>query len=645
MTKTNTDNIKKNSQNEQTDLSNPNQLNKSFANIDLDDYLQNIKDNLFVSHIHKTALVFDKRSISYQEMGVNVAKIIHSFKQQRLDTNSVVAICLRKSPEHIYTTLACALTGIIWLPIDMDSPPARLDYLLSNSQVDIAVSNSPLSQLPSLNIQDILKSDAVNESEINALIATIDTHITYPLDRTPAYYLYTSGSTGTPKCVVLNNQSTANVLRQTIKRWHIDSNDVFIAVTPFHHDMSVFDIFAPLSVGATLVVPTFEQQKDAVKWARLVATNHVTLWCSVPAIVDMLFTVGQTEQLKSLRLIAQGGDYIKPALIAQIRKQLPNTRLFSLGGPTETTIWSIWHEIMEDDQEIIPYGKPLDHNEYFILDESMNPCAVAKVGKMYMSGINLSNGYLYDGKLHHQDFVTIKTAENDSKLSFQMSDLGYFREDGSIIFSGRTEGYLKIKGVRIAASEVENALCKHPTIQNAVVVSCTHPTTETNELVAIYTLTPDYEKEPLNLAQLRDYLKAYLPSSHIPSKCLSVDKIPLTANGKVDRKGLLKTAQETLYKKASKTKSIIEPTASVVSTQVMDTVLALFNAQIPQEQAETLSLSAQTEILSLNLKPKQFMHITTQLSQQLGISIDFYTLISCQTIQSVTEKVQQLLEA
>lgn len=645
MTKTNTDKIKKNNQCKQTDSNNPDQLNKSFADIDLDDYLKNIKDNLFSNNTHKTALVFDTHSISYQEMGVNVAKIIHAFKQQGLGTNSVVAICLRKSPEHIYTTLACALTGIIWLPIDMDSPPARLDYLLSNSQADIAVSQSPLSQLPSLNIQDILKGDASNEPEINALIATIDTHIYYSLARTPAYYLYTSGSTGTPKCVVLNNQSTANVLQQTIKRWHIDSNDVCIAVTPFHHDMSVFDIFAPLSVGAMLVLPTFEQQKDAVQWARLVATNHVTLWCSVPAIVDMLFTVRQTEHLTSLRLIAQGGDYIKPALIAEIRKQLPNTRLFSLGGPTETTIWSIWHDITEDDQEIIPYGKPLDHNEYYILDETMNPCAVGKIGKMYMSGINLSNGYLREGELYHQDFATIKIAENDTKLAFQMSDLGYFREDGSIIFAGREEGYLKIKGVRIAASEIENALSKHPTIHSAVVVSCTHPTTETNELVAIYTLTPNSAKEPLNLAQLRDYLTAYLPSSHIPSKCLLVDDIPLTANGKVDRKGLLKTAQETLYKKVSKTKPTIEPAAPIVSTEVMDAVLALFNGQIPEDQAGTFSLSAQTEILSLNFKPKQFMRIATQLSQQFGISIDFYTLISCQTIQSITEKVQQLLEA
>ena len=105
------------------------------------------------------------------------------------------------------------------------------------------------------------------------------------------------------------------------------------------------------------------------------------------------------EQLQSLRLIAQGGDYIKPSLIAKLRQQLPNARLFSLGGPTETTIWSIWHEINKQDQEIIPYGKALENNRYFILDENLKPCQMGEVGTMYMTGLNLSNGYLLDGKL------------------------------------------------------------------------------------------------------------------------------------------------------------------------------------------------------------------------------------------------------
>ncbi|MEW4937405.1 acinetobactin non-ribosomal peptide synthetase subunit BasA, partial [Acinetobacter baumannii] len=366
-------------------------------------------ENIFEQNTNRAALIFENRSISYAEVGTQVAKVMYALKMQDLATGSVVAICLRKSPEHIYTALACALTGIIWLPVDMDSPPSRLNYLLTNSRADVVVSDSFIAGVQTLNINEILSATTKYKPSFNAEI-----------NRRPAYYLYTSGSTGTPKCVVLNNQATENTLQQTISEWKITADDVIMAVTPFHHDMSVFDVFASMAVGATLVVPSFEQSKNAVVWADLVDRYKVTIWSSVPAIVDMLFSVAQKEQLQSLRLIAQGGDYIKPSLIAKLRQQLPNARLFSLGGPTETTIWSIWHEINEQDQEIIPYGKALENNRYFILDENLKPCQMGEVGTMYMAGLNLSNGYLLDGEINYKDFVDIQVSENETQTAFRM---------------------------------------------------------------------------------------------------------------------------------------------------------------------------------------------------------------------------------
>lgn len=222
---------------------------------------------------------------------------------------------------------------------------------------------------------------------------------------------------------------------------------------------------------------------------------------------------------------------------------MPNIRLFSLGGPTETTIWSIWHEINEQDQEIIPYGKALENNRYYILDEYLKPCQMGEVGTMYMAGLNLSNGYLLDGEIYYKDFVEIQVSENETQTAFRMSDQGYFREDGNIIFAGREEGYLKIKGVRISAAEVENALTKNPYIHNCVVVSCVHPTTETQELVAVYTLENKYKTTRLNSPELKNFLKVHLPSSHIPSKYLGIETIPLTRNGKIDRKAVQEIAQ------------------------------------------------------------------------------------------------------
>ncbi|MDC5601439.1 acinetobactin non-ribosomal peptide synthetase subunit BasA [Acinetobacter baumannii] len=600
-------------------------------NNNIENFLKQIYENIFEQNSNRTALIFEGRSISYAEVGTQVAKVMYALKMQDLATGSVVAICLRKSPEHIYTVLACALTGIIWLPVDMDSPPSRLNYFLTNSRADVVVSDSSIAGVQNLNINEILSTTTEYKPSFNAEI-----------NRLPAYYLYTSGSTGTPKCVVLNNQATENTLQQTISEWKITADDVIMAVTPFHHDMSVFDVFASMAVGATLVVPSFEQSKNAVVWADLVDRCKVTIWSSVPAIVDMLFSVAQKEQLQSLRLIAQGGDYIKPSLIAKLRQQLPNARLFSLGGPTETTIWSIWHEINEQDQEIIPYGKALENNRYFILDENLKPCQMGEVGTMYMAGLNLSNGYLLDGEINYKDFVDIQVSENETQTAFRMSDQGYFREDGNIIFAGREEGYLKIKGVRISAAEVENALTKNPYIHNCVVVSCVHPTTETQELVAVYTLENKYKTTRLNSPELKNFLKIHLPSSHIPSKYLAIETIPLTRNGKIDRKAVQEIAQGKIY--VSSALSANSSKASPAVAEVGDSVLSVFRECIADSQAEKMDIFYRSEILDIGIRPKQLMSIAQKLSQKLNTQIDFYTLVSCKTIQDVVNKVEQQIK-
>ncbi|WP_109850610.1 acinetobactin non-ribosomal peptide synthetase subunit BasA [Acinetobacter baumannii] len=600
-------------------------------NNNVENFLKRIYENIFEQNSNRTALIFEGRSISYAEVGTQVAKVMYALKMQDLATGSVVAICLRKSPEHIYTALACALTGFIWLPVDMDSPPSRLNYLLTNSRADVVVSDSSIAGVQTLNINEILSATTEYEPSFNAEI-----------NRLPAYYLYTSGSTGTPKCVVLNNQATENTLQQTISEWKITADDVIMAVTPFHHDMSVFDVFASMAVGATLVVPSFEQSKNAVVWADLVDRCKVTIWSSVPAIVDMLFSVAQKEQLQSLRLIAQGGDYIKPSLIAKLRQQLPNARLFSLGGPTETTIWSIWHEINVQDQEIIPYGKALENNRYFILDENLKPCQMGEVGTMYMTGLNLSNGYLLDGEIYCKDFVEIQVSENETQTAFRMSDQGYFREDGNIIFAGREEGYLKIKGVRISAAEVENALTKNPYIHNCVVISCVHPTTETQELVAVYTLENKYKTTRLNSPELKNFLKIHLPSSHIPSKYLAVETIPLTRNGKIDRKAVQEIAQGKIYVSSTLSANSSKTQSSIA--EVGDSVLSVFRECISDSQAEKMDIFYRSEILDIGIRPKQLMSIAQKLSQKLNTQIDFYTLVSCKTIQDVVNKVEQQIK-
>lgn len=558
-------------------------------------------------------------------MGENVAKVRVALTQAGVTEKQVVAICLKKSPEHIYAMLACALSNIIWLPVDMDSPQARRDYILKNSRVDLVISDAPVEGMAYVDIHAALQ----------APICPAQTW-QYQHDSSPAYYLYTSGSTGTPKCVVLNNRATSNILQQSILDWNIQHNDIHLAATPFHHDMSLFDILVPLSVGGTLVIPTIEQAKSAVAWAQLIDQYKVSIWCTVPAMADMLLTAAEPRQLKSLRLINQGGDYVKPSVVQKFRQILPHTRLISIGGPTETTILSIWHEITPQDRDVIPYGKALKHNEYHLLNLHGEFCPVGVIGQMYMTGVNLSNGYLLDGQILQKDFVLLTLPNGEQKRAFRMSDKGYFRADGSIIFAGRDEGYLKVRGVRIAASEVENALLKYAEITDCVVMTCINPVFEGNELVAIYT-TAHPQTGDLNPAALRQFLQSFVPNSHIPSRWLYLSGFPITRNGKIDRKALQKLAQETLYQ----TYVPISPAEPMQSPQpqLEQEILQLLRQSLPAQQSSA-DLFMETEILAVGMTPSYLNRLAKHCAQQFNTPIDFYMLAKCKTVQEMVDNIK-----
>lgn len=643
-----------------------------YAHVEVVDYLANIQRNLFEQIPNKTALIYAGQAISYAELGVNVTKVRRALDLAQIRQHQVVAICLRKSPEHIYAVLACALSGIIWLPVDMDSPSLRQQYILSNSHADLAISTAPVEGLLTLNIDEILKDSAHGQLHSGSAESAFESEIIWQHrhDASPAYYLYTSGSTGTPKCVVLNNRATAHVLQETIDFWCINQNDIHLAATPFHHDMSIFDLMAPLSVGGSLVVPTLKEAKSAVAWADLIECYQVSIWCTVPAMADMLLTSADPKQLQSIRLINQGGDYVKPSVVQKLREILPNTRLISIGGPTETTIWSIWHEINPKDVDVIPYGKEMVHNRYYILNPWGEFCPPGVVGQLYMSGINLANGYLLDGKITQKDFVLLTLPNGEVHRVFRMSDKGYLRDDGNIIFAGRDEGYLKVRGVRIAASEVENALLKNPRISDCVVTTCTNPVYEGNELVAIYTTKnihgQDADFNAMHPSELRQFLQEYVPNSHIPSRWVPLAQFPITRNGKIDRKALKQTAQDFLYQTyvQAGSKQSAQLLNSQTNTQQVDVQSRNDHAQEPslaqvqpsiaedviQHVQSSLSASnglsdvlLDTEILALGLTSGHLSRLAKHFSAQLNTSIQFSDLAKCKTIGEIVHNIESQL--
>lgn len=536
------------------------------------------------------------RTLSRGELADMTARAIGGLRAQGIGAGSVAAIVLPRGAENLAIQLACALEGVIRVPIEASSPPDRLDYLLQTCSADLVVTDHTL-----------LLGDRVAPA-------------TDQLDRrslsdAPAFYLFTSGTTGRPKCVVLTNRATANTIGATLQNWQVSPDDRVMSVTPLHHDMSVFDLFGALTAGAAIVMPGPSQDKDAVAWCVLVRRHRVTMWTSVPAILEMLLACRRPGDLDSLRLIAQGGDYIKPATIADLRKLLPDARLFSLGGPTETTIWSIWHEIGPEDTGTVPYGRPLPGNSYFILNDRADHVPTGIVGRIHTAGVNVAAGYLIDGQTGGDDFLTINDDRGQPVRAFRTGDQGYYRDDGVIIFASRVSGYVKVRGVRVSLPDIENALIRHPAIRHVMVVD-TGEGAEVS-LAAIYVADGQTDS-----AGLRTFARQHLPESHVPSRFLAVDTLPLSANGKPDRGRARQLVAEDRP-------VVAEPAAA--SDTPENRVLAICLGVIGGGQQGT----PDAPLLSLGLRPAHLKDIADRLNAAFGTGIAPRDLIRCKTARDV----------
>ncbi|PZW77435.1 amino acid adenylation domain-containing protein [Pseudomonas sp. 2848] len=575
-------------------------LNSSEAQAEPVDFLGRIAHNLFGPDNGRIALLHGERRISYAELGEGVKRIAGAFQARGLRPGQVVAICLPRGPEHTMTTLACALSGLVWVPIDAAAPEERLRYLLDNCQPALVVDAvAPLLASPPA---------ALDLTGLAALSAST----------APAYYLYTSGTTGKPKCVVLNNRATANVIGSTLAQWQVSRDDVFISVTPLHHDMSLFDVFGSLCAGAALVLPEPGEEKDALRWNQLVRQHGVSLWCSVPAILEMLLACRQGDGLRSLRLLAQGGDYIKPAVIAELRELLPEARLVSLGGPTETTIWSIWHEIGEQDRARVPYGRPLPGNRYWLLDEHGAHCPQGVAGRIHTSGVGLALGYLEDGKLVQNDFVNVLDEHGAPVRAFRTGDRGRYREDGVLLFDSRVNGYVKVRGVRVSLPDIEIELIRYPAVQQVLVVD--YGDTQQGE-ACIGALYVRRNGAPPGALALREHARALLPQSHVPTRFVEVDALPLTANGKPDRR-LARALLE------GDTEQAPIPAAVPSDPQRHAQVLAIYQQVLGATQPAR-------DFLAMGLRPQHLKPLAARLGEAFAVRLSPAQLLPCRTVEEV----------
>lgn len=479
---------------------------------------------------NKVALISNNAQLTYQDLETRSNQLAaYLFSEHKVDANQIVGISLERTEWLIIAMLGVMKSGGVYLPIDPEFPLARIKYIKENSKCKLCIDQNMLEDFSS-------KLETYRKGTPDRIVRPKDL----------AYVIYTSGSTGQPKGVKVEHHALTNFLRSMQKQPGLIAEDRFYAMTTFSFDISILEIFLPLISGASLYffdngkpfdVHQAIEQLDEIKPSVIQAT---------PIFYHMLFDQGWTGS-PTMKILC-GGDTMSEELA---QKMITNaSEVWNMYGPTETTIWSSIKKI-EKASDANNIGKAIDNTSIYILDDYLNPIPPGINGDLYIDGDGLAAGYLYDETLTTDKFV-----ENPFRTAAKMyktGDVGRWLSDGTIIFSGRNGNLVKLRGYRIELREIEVALEKINEVDQSVVLVKEDEGGE-QLLVAYLNL-----KTPVTHQEIRTYLKDLIPLYMIPEVFINLDEIPLTPNGKIDRKSL--PVPE--FANTSKSQEYVEPTSDM----------------------------------------------------------------------------------
>lgn len=364
----------------------------------------------------------------------------------------------------------------------------------------------------------------------------------------PAYIIHTSGSTGKPKGVVISHRAAVNTIEDINDRFGVGAEDKLLGLSRPGFDLAVYDLFGVLSAGGTLIYPSSDRRSDPSHWAELMTRHGITVWNTVPALLQMLLAYVRTVAVPGLdawRLALLSGDWIPLALPGELLELAPSVKTVSLGGATEAAIWSIYHEYAgpRPDWSSIPYGKPLANQRFRVLDGKYRDCPDWVPGELFIAGAGLADGYDGDSAATAAAFVT---HPHEGERLYRTGDLGRYRPGGEIEFLGREDHQVKIRGHRIELGEIEAALQRHP-----AVAACAAVVRGTGADKSLAAVVENRQGQSAAAAELAAFLAGFVPAYMIPSAFAFTDRLPLTGNGKVDRKRLLAWSFETAAMEAA----------------------------------------------------------------------------------------------
>ncbi len=481
-----------------------------------------------------TAVVCREQKLTYRELNEKANRLARVLRQEGIASDGIAAIMAERSAEMIVGIMAILKAGGAYLPIDPAYPKDRIEYMLQDSGAKVLLTQSWLAENVSIEGKILLLDKAEDYAYDGSNLDNINT------SDNMAYIIYTSGTTGKPKGAIIEHKNVVRLMFNDKMQFDFNDTDVWTMFHSFCFDFSVWEMYGALLYGGKLVVVPKSVAQEPAEYLKLLRAEGVTVLNQTPTAFYNLLAeeVKAKEKDLSIRYIIFGGEALKPVMLKSWKERYPASRLINMYGITETTVHVTYKEITdyEIENNISNIGRPIPTLTTYIMDRNMKLLPIGVPGELYVGGEGVCRGYLNRPELTAEKFVPNPYNSNDRL--YKSGDLAKLLPNGEMEYMGRIDHQVKIRGHRIELGEIESKLLSHSSIKETIVLVKQDESGYEYLCAYIVVNSESMYEDELTITDIREHLSKNLPDYMIPSYVVKLDKMPMTSNGKIDRKAL-----------------------------------------------------------------------------------------------------------
>ncbi|HGJ8974839.1 TPA: amino acid adenylation domain-containing protein, partial [Pseudomonas aeruginosa] len=500
--------------------------NATAANYPLETCVHRLFEHQVQRSPEAPALVFGEQRLSYGELNRRANRLAHALIARGVGAESLIGVAMERSVELVIALMGILKAGGAYVPLDPEYPQERLSYMLEDSGVRLLLTQAHLLDgLPvSAEVQPLVL--AADSERLEGFDAS-DPEVAVTGENL-AYVIYTSGSTGRPKGAGNRHSALTNRLCWMQDAYQLDGSDAVMQKTPFSFDVSVWEFFWPLMVGARLVLAQPGDHRDPSRLMDLIGRESISTLHFVPSMLQAFLQAPGVSACTSLKRIVCSGEALPVDAQQRVLAELPGVRLYNLYGPTEAAIDVTHWDCREEGRDTVPIGRPIANLRCYVLDDALEPVPVGALGELYLAGAGLARGYHLRPALSAERFLADPFATGERM--YRTGDLARYRADGVIEYAGRIDHQVKLRGLRIELGEIETRLLEHHAVREAAVL-----VVDGKQLVGYVTLAAEPDEWR---GMLSAHLAESLPEYMVPMQWVALERMPLSPNGKLDRKAL-----------------------------------------------------------------------------------------------------------